>query len=176
MAQLYWQAFGRKLGPAFADSSDALTVIRSGLRCDQMLVAREEGSVIGVCGFYEGGSSVMDMSWPRLRRTLSRWASLRAMTASAVLSRSPRTGTIILDGICVHADARSRGVGTALLDSAIDHARSISAYKVGLCVIDSNPRAKSLYERYGFTATGSGRLGILRHIYGSMATPPWSAR
>lgn len=166
VAQLYWQAFGRKLRPAFADSVTAMTVIQSGLRRTQMFVARNDGVVAGVCGFYEESSGVVDMSWSHLRRTLTRRAALRAMAVSAVLSRSPKRGTVILDGICVDAALRGQGVGTALLDHVAAYARSVGAQAVGLSVIDTNPRAKSLYERCGFRAVSSGSLGPLGYVYG----------
>ena len=38
--------------------------------------------------------------------------------------------------------------------------------EVRLDVIDSNPRARTLYEREGFNATDTHRLGLLRHVFG----------
>lgn len=42
------------------------------------------------------------------------------------------------------------GVGEALSAACIDHARSIGARRVVICVLDGNRKAAGLYERQGF--------------------------
>ena len=50
----------------------------------------------------------------------------------------------------------------AIKHEAVD--RGLST--VRLDVIDTNPRARALYERHDFVATGTQRLGLLRHVFG----------
>jgi len=71
-----------------------------------------------------------------------------------------------MDGIFVAPAARGHGVGTALLDATIAEARTRGYAEVRLDVIDSNPRARALYERVGFVAKDTQQLGPLRHIFG----------
>src|SRR5262249_39530631 len=55
----------------------------------------------------------------------------------------------------VNRDWRNRGVGTVLLQSAIDWARSHSVIeKLGLAVFSSNSRAIRLYRKLGFVEEG----------------------
>ena len=51
---------------------------------------------------------------------------------------------------------RGRGVGTKLLDYALQRAEGQKADRILLDVRDSNSAAQRLYTRLGFTATGSG--------------------
>jgi len=64
------------------------------------------------------------------------------------------------------AGARGTGVGTALFGALFDLARDRGYRKIILDVIDSTPRAKALYERLNFQATGVENTAFLRPILG----------
>lgn len=166
VAALYWEAFGRTLSPGFADESTGRAVVRAVLRSSHLLVAREGGHVVGVCGFRQHGTGAASFGWARLRQLLSAPAALRAILVLSVLSRSDLPDTLVLDGICVDRAARGRGIGTSLLSAAADKARRIGAENISLSVVDANPRARTLYERRGFTPTRRGALGPLAPVYG----------
>ncbi len=53
----------------------------------------------------------------------------------------------------VAPNLRGRGLGTVMLDAAVLRARNLQAEKLTLYVYDGNPRARRLYERYGFRDT-----------------------
>lgn len=163
---LYWEAFRRKLRPAFAGDAEGLRVIRATMRSDRMLVARSDDGVVGVCGFYERGTGAADLSWTSVRRHLSFGRAVRAMLLLGILARTEQPGALMLDGICVDADQRGAGIGTLLLGGAERHARSQGLTSVRLSVIDSNPRARALYVRRGFVPIESGALGVLGFVYG----------
>jgi putative acetyltransferase len=57
-------------------------------------------------------------------------------------------------GLMVAADARRQGVGTAMLQAAIDWARSAGVRKVELHVFPWNEAAIRLYEAFGFEREG----------------------
>lgn len=163
---LYWEAFGRKLRPAFADDATGLALVHATLSPDQVLVARLGDVIAGVCGFYEGDRGAVDLTWAALRRQLSTAASIRAGLLLAVLARGERHGALVLDGVCVDVDLRGHGIGSALLAAANEHARRRSARVVRLSVVDTNPRARALYQRLGFQPVDTGSLGPLRAVYG----------
>lgn len=166
-ADRYWEAFGRKLGPAFSDAAVGREVVAAGLRPEQMLVAREsDGDVLGVCGFHEGARGALDLTWSRLRARLSLPATVRAMAVLGILETASRPGVLVLDGLCVAPEHRGRGIGTALLDAATDLARDRGLRAVGLSVVDANPRAEALYRRLGFRPVRLARLGPLAGVYG----------
>ena len=63
--------------------------------------------------------------------------------------------------IAVRVDCRSRGVGRALLDFA--QARIYrETPNVFLCVSSFNPRARAIYERYGFSVVGELKDYVLQ--------------
>ncbi|WP_435744161.1 GNAT family N-acetyltransferase [Microbacterium sp. PMB16] len=163
---LYWEAFRRKLRPAFARTQLGTPAVAALLRPDRVIVARRRSDVIGVCGFYEGTTGAMDLDWLILRRHLSFAGALRAGVVLSLLSRTSDPNALVLDGICVDADARGLGIGSALLDAAKERARRIGASAVRLSVVDSNPRARALYERHGFVPVRSSSMGLLAPVYG----------
>jgi putative acetyltransferase len=57
-------------------------------------------------------------------------------------------------GLMVAADARRHGVGTALLQAAIDWARGAGVRKIELHVFPWNEAAIKLYEAFGFEREG----------------------
>jgi RimJ/RimL family protein N-acetyltransferase len=57
-------------------------------------------------------------------------------------------------GLMVAASHRRRGIGTALLDAAVDWARASGVHKLELHVFPWNDAAIALYERFGFVREG----------------------
>ncbi len=57
-------------------------------------------------------------------------------------------------GLMVAASHRRRGIGTALLDAAVDWARRAGVQKLELHVFPWNEAALALYERFGFAREG----------------------
>jgi len=62
--------------------------------------------------------------------------------------------TVELVSMYVRPRARGHGVGEALVAAVIDWARKRDATAVRLWVTETNPHARALYERLGFTLTG----------------------
>jgi len=57
-------------------------------------------------------------------------------------------------GMLVHRDWRGRGVGSALVQAAIDWARGHGLHKLRLEVFAQNTAAIALYRKYGFAEEG----------------------
>ncbi|WP_306371496.1 GNAT family N-acetyltransferase [Nocardiopsis sp. CC223A] len=166
VGELYWTAFRRKLGPAFADDVTGREFITAAMRPDRLLTARVGGEVLGVCGLQYGARGAFDPAWPDTRRRLGPVATARLLLVLGVLARRPEPDTLVLDGICVSPEHRGAGIGSRLLAACTDHARRHGLRSVRLTVVDTNPRAEALYRRVGFTTVDSGSMGVLRGIYG----------
>lgn len=59
-----------------------------------------------------------------------------------------------LASLYVDPAAAGRGIGTALVEAALDALAEMGRTDVGLWVFTGNARARKLYERMGFDATG----------------------
>lgn len=166
VAELYWGAFGEKLGKVMGPEKKALRFVRRVLRGDHAICAHDDsGVLLGVAGFktFEGalvGGGFLDLV------AIYGWfgASWRALLLS-FLERDTENERFLMDGIFVAPQARGHGVGTALLEAIVVEARSRGYGEVRLDVIDSNARARALYEREGFVAKETVETGPLRHIF-----------
>ncbi len=167
VAQLYWQAFGAKLAKVLGPDARALKFLTRVVDPRFALVARDHtGRLLGVAGFKTDQGGLVAGGFGDLRAVYG-WigATWRALLL-APLERAVQPGVLQMDGICVDADARGLGAGTLLLDAIADQARQRGLTQVQLDVIDTNPRARALYERQGFIALRTEHTGPLRHVFG----------
>jgi ribosomal protein S18 acetylase RimI-like enzyme len=71
-------------------------------------------------------------------------------------ARTPEASAhvLMLRGLAVDPQLQRRGVGRALLDAAVEEARSRGAHKLSLRVLSTNEAARRLYETAGFEVEG----------------------
>jgi GNAT superfamily N-acetyltransferase len=67
-------------------------------------------------------------------------------------------GVPMLDHLEVPGPFQRRGIGTALIRAAEDHARRLGYERIALGVGLDNPRARRLYERLGYADWGQGTV------------------
>ncbi len=84
------------------------------------------------------------------------WKGLRAFTGGvfahfAISSRIPKGDDLVyVEALAVDARERGRGVGTLLLQDALQWAQARGRGRMALHVLQSNAGARRLYERMGF--------------------------
>ncbi|MFT7594652.1 MAG: ribosomal protein S18 acetylase RimI-like enzyme [Paracoccaceae bacterium] len=167
VAGLFWQAFGPKLGKVMRPEARALAFFETALNPEFALVARDaQGRLLGLAGFKTDQGGMAGGSLAQLAQVYG-WvgAMWRGMVLS-VLERKVQAGVFQMDGIFVDAAARGMGVGTALLQAVADAAAARGLEQVQLDVIDTNPRARALYERVGFRATSTEQTGPFKWVFG----------
>ncbi|MDQ0909289.1 GNAT family N-acetyltransferase [Streptomyces canus] len=77
------------------------------------------------------------------------------LTVVPGLSRRGATRSII-EGVRIHADERGSGLGTRLIEWAIEESRRQNCQLVQLTSDNTRPDAHRFYERLGFTASHVG--------------------
>ncbi|MEI2685350.1 MAG: N-acetyltransferase [Cypionkella sp.] len=166
-AELYWQAFGGKLGMVMGPDKKALRYLCRILRNDHAVAAiGPTGELLGVAGFKTPQGSFAGGEWSDMVAIYGWFGTLWRSPLLALLAREVDNERFLLDGVCVAKDARGQGIGSALLEVICTEARGRGYGQVRLDVIDTNWRAKALYERLGFKVLKIDRLGLLRHIFG----------
>lgn len=167
VAGMYWQAFGSKLCRVMGPDKRAIGFIRDVLDPTHALCARDgRGVLLGVAGFKTINGALVGGDWSDIRRHYGFAGGLWRTLVLSLLERDTENQRFLMDGIFVSDGARGQGVGTRLLDAICDEAERRGYTEVRLDVIDTNPRARALYDREGFVAGGEHRLGPLRHVFG----------
>jgi ribosomal protein S18 acetylase RimI-like enzyme len=79
-------------------------------------------------------------------------------------------GDLYLDGIVVDPSLRGQGIGSTLVAAFEHRARENGFTTVSLEVIDTNPRARNLYERLGYRQIATNTLGPFSRLFGFRTT------
>ncbi|PJN27959.1 GNAT family N-acetyltransferase [Kitasatospora sp. CB02891] len=167
VAALYWEAFGRKLGPALGPPDRGRAFLAAHLQHDRGVVALDgTGRVLGVAGYYLAGRGLTGGSARDVLSAFGVLGGLPRLALLALLTRRAAEDELVMDGICVAAAQRGAGIGSLLLHEIFAVAAEQARARVRLDVIDTNPRARALYERHGFRAAHTHRTPFLRNPMG----------
>lgn len=161
---LYCQAFEQKLSPFLGPPKRAARFLAAGLANDRAYVALNDGKVAGVAGFKLDGKGLFEPSMGSFFREYRLSAPFR-LIGLMLLDRKEEADCLLMDGIAVSTEARGQGIGTRLLQAIEDHAVSLGRTSIRLDVIDTNPGARRLYERFGFVAQKTTSVGFLCMIF-----------
>ncbi len=120
------------------------------------IVALHKGAVIGIGACYSGADyhrltagTLRDVvAYYGLRGGIS---FLRKSLQVKSIMPPPNRSTLYIANLCVAANYRGQGVGTALLENQKVYAQNKKYKSYALDVLTNNPRAKQLYGRIGFS-------------------------
>ncbi len=166
-ARLYWQAFGGKLGFVLGPEARALRFLERVIRADHVIVALgPRDQLLGIAGFKTPQGSFANGKPGDLAAIYGTLGALWRRALLGWLSDGLDNDRFLLDGISVAAEARSQGLGAALLSAICAEAQARGYDQVRLDVIDTNWRAVALYKRLGFVVTNRQSIGPLRLVFG----------
>lgn len=165
-AELYYAAFRQKLHPIIRSETAAVALLAQALNPDFGITALYGDVFAGVAGVQYGGGHFVDITPALMKQHFGLLRGWLKILPLSLMARPQQEGQLLMDGIVVAPEMRGRGVGTALLQAVMDFARERGFRDVRLDVVDTNPRARQLYERRGFVATETHRYPYLRKIMG----------
>ena len=166
-AALYWQAFRTKLGRVMGPDDRALRFVSRVLDPDHALCAIcPDGTLLGVAGFKSYKSGFVGGSFRDFAAVYGVAGAVVRVGLIWLLQSDTENKRFLIDGLAVAAEARGRGVGTALLLAMRQEAAQRGYRELRLDVADGNDRARALYERLGFRDAGWTGIGPLRHLFG----------
>ena len=166
IARLLVQAFPSLYSTTFGNlGTQKLTALLSHLYVvgtlskETTLVAEREGRIVGLAILHFGNSIGRGSVWTfglLLLRRLNPFQAVRAffggLCANAMLDRRiPRAPDLAyVEALAVAEGERGKGIGTHLLEEALTQAKARGRSRMALHVLQSNTRARHLYERIGF--------------------------
>ncbi len=161
---LYCDAFHEKLTPFLGTKDRAARFLASGLEPSRAFVALRGSSVVGIAGFKVNGKGLFEPGFGRFAKEYG-WTAPARVLGLLLVERPERPDYLLMDGIAVSQAVRGKGIGTRLLQAIEAHARKLKKVAGRLDVIDTNPGARRLYERFGFEAIKTTGIGPLKHIF-----------
>ncbi|WP_102505327.1 GNAT family N-acetyltransferase [Salinivibrio kushneri] len=167
VAELYEQAFGMKFARAIPNQAARVAMLSRCFVPDFSFAAMQNGKVVGLAGFQtQAGALTQGMSAKQLIDSLGLIKGTWACAVLALFERKAASNELVMDGIAVDSAVRGQGIGSQLLDAIMDYAQAHGFESVRLDVIDSNPRARKLYQAKGFVATKEERFPHLKWLVG----------
>jgi ribosomal protein S18 acetylase RimI-like enzyme len=165
-ARIYWDAFGPKLGAVLGPGARARAFLALALREDHCMAAvGDDGALLGLAGFRTPEGSFAGGTRDDLRAVYGPVGGFWRAALLGLLSRDVEQRRFLLDGLCVAPEARGQGVGQALIAAICAEAARRGHEEVRLDVVDTNTRARALYERLGFRPVGTQAIGVLRLVF-----------
>ncbi|WP_298984142.1 GNAT family N-acetyltransferase [uncultured Roseibium sp.] len=166
-AGLFWQAFRGKLGKVLSPERKAMQLIERILDPDFAISALgREGDLLGLAGFKTAKGALVAGELSDMTAVFGPFGGFWRGMVLDVLERDVEPGILLMDGIFVSERARGQGIGTKLLDAVCIEAQRQQLSRVRLDVIDTNPRARALYERQGFMPLSREETGPLKYVFG----------
>lgn len=170
-AQLYWEAFGGKLGRVLGPDRRALVFFERVIRADHCFTALDEtGALLGLGGFKTPAASFAGGSWADLRAVYGPFGGRWRGMILRRLAEDVESDRLQVDGLCVAPDHRGKGIGSLLLSALCREAVDRGYRSIGLDVTADNLRARALYARHGFLPVRTEELGLARHVFGFAAS------
>jgi GNAT superfamily N-acetyltransferase len=168
-ARLYYEAFRLKTNFLFGSREHTIAILLSDFAAEQALVAVQDDRLVGLAGI-QHGRPFINVRFKTYVRVFGWFTALWRYALGIMLHRKARPGELVMDGIAVDENVRGQGVGTKLLQGVIDFAREHGYQTVRLDVVDTNPRARQLYERVGFVATETHHHPQAQRVMGFSAS------
>lgn len=167
VAHLFWTAFSAKLMRVLGPDAKGEAFFARIMDPDFALSAYDEsGRLLGVAGFKTAKGALTDGDFKDIVAIFGWFGATWRLAPLMLLEREIAKDILLMDGIFVAEHARSKGVGAALLQAVCDEAKARNCRAVRLDVIDTNPRARALYERVGFQAHEKHDLGPFKWLFG----------
>jgi ribosomal protein S18 acetylase RimI-like enzyme len=151
LADIYFQAFGRKVTAIIRPECKAREIVIKSLNYDMALYAFDGSkNLIGFLGFHTNSKEFIRYKYRNLREYFN---ALNAFIKLVILRFSIpvlQKNEIRIDSVAIENSFRGRGIGTALIENFSNFAKTNNFNKIYLEVVDTNPEAKKLYNRLGF--------------------------
>ncbi|KAA9010555.1 GNAT family N-acetyltransferase [Histidinibacterium aquaticum] len=153
LAELYWGAFGPKLGRVLGPERRALDFIAISASPQHALcVFDDSDALVGVAGFQSAFGSLVAGDYQDLVAVYGPLGAAWRALALRMLERPAARDELMVDGIFVDPAWRGRGIGTALIEALAREAVTLGRSSLRLEVAAGNDRARALYEERGFVA------------------------
>lgn len=82
---------------------------------------------------------------------------LRFLVLRRIFRHKTKKGVLHLEMFAVNPHTRGQGIGSQMMNALVDYGRSQGFHTLNLGVVNTNPRAKKLYERLGYKVVKSGK-------------------
>jgi len=164
-AAIFYQAFAPKIDHLLLkpkSPQQAIRIYEACINFNAGFYALHRGEVVGLAGLQYRNLKFDKLTWSSLIKEFGFWGTVYRMALLFVSNRilSPLDkDEIRIESLAVAEGMRGKQIGTSLLNTVFEFARSNGFNTVSLEVVDTNQRARQLYERLGFIPVKTTKYG-----------------
>ncbi|MBM3705715.1 MAG: GNAT family N-acetyltransferase [Actinobacteria bacterium] len=148
--EILYEAFSRKISALIKSREKAIEIHKRALKLPYVFFALLDGEIIGIAGLHYSNQSFLEFRYTDIRKSFNPFKSVFYYFVFRMVVPKIGKDVIRIDSLAVDVHFRGNGVGTMLIEEVCEFARKNGFREVMLEVVDTNPRAKALYERLGF--------------------------
>ena len=148
--RLYFNSLKEKLEPILGSDGRAQEALASNIATDKCIVAICNGKLVGIMGIQTNKRGFVNPNLKTMVRIYGNFGGILRMGGLAILHHTASTDELYVDGVAVAHEMRGKGIGSRLFDLLERASLKKGIQTISLEVIDTNPRAKALYEHLGF--------------------------
>ena len=156
--RLYFNSLKEKLEPILGSDGRAQEALASNIATDKCIVAICNGKLVGIMGIQTNKRGFVNPNLKTMVRIYGNFGGILRMGGLAILHHTIGTDELYVDGVAVATEMRGKGIGSHLFELLEQAVLKKRIKTISLEVIDTNPRAKALYERLGFVAVKTQTL------------------
>ncbi len=156
--ELYLGSLNDIFEPILGPVDRSQNALRDGLDPLKGLVAIKDDTLVGILGMGTSRGGFLNPTLKSMIQSYGLFGGTYRLAGLAAIHHPTRQKEIYVDGIAVSETARRQGIGSHLFKMLEEVALKKEYHEITLEVVDTNPKARALYERLGFTATRSKKI------------------
>ncbi len=150
IAGIIKEGFWGKIGNYFrnVNCDESIKIIEEAITFDKGFYYKEDGIVLGVALLGTAKTSYINVD-RQVRKRMGFWNGFIMQLVYGTFKPKLNDG-LKLEMLAVSPKARGKGIGKIMLDYLVDLAQNEGFNRITLEVIDSNNKAKHLYDKKGY--------------------------
>ncbi len=165
-AQLYLDSLKEKLLPVLGPEKKARQVVSESIFPDQCLAALYRENLVGIMGIQTKGAGFMSPDLKTMIKYYGISSGTLRLGGLSLLNHGAGENEVYVEGVAVAQEMRGKGIGSAMFHVLEKQALGMGIQTLSLEVVDTNPKARALYEKLGFVHKKTQAIWPLNHFVG----------
>lgn len=164
--RLYYQAFRNKLNTFVGEKKLGHEVIKKDLQRDRAITAYDNEELIAIAGLSFENRSLLDLETFTFIFEQGLFSGIYHSILFHFMKKATKEGEIRIDGITVKHNYRGMKIGSQLVDLVIAFAKGKKFEQITLDVVNTNFRAKQLFEAFDFEVEKETNVNFFKNQLG----------
>jgi len=149
-AEFYFETFRQQINPILGAKASAIAFLRQAINPQSALTAQHEGELVGLAGLRFDGQQFLQLQLPLFTRHFGWLLGRIRFQQAALFERPVPADQLSIDSLTVAPAMRGQGVGTWLINAAVEFASQQGFSAVRVQIPDTAPAFYQLCRRMGF--------------------------